>query len=263
MFFYLVLRQLILFSIHQQNGRYQVRRSVRLGLEPTVMGHTSSDRSDWLLIFQERTICQQAFFSRLFTLCQLVIVKQGISEVVPMLVNLENRFILTFKNSKLPMFCSLKFHRQAESTDALSLSWKGRYVYAFPPHLILNRVLKKVEQEEVTMILIALTWTRREWYPLLLDLHIEVPLRLLEVRDLVSQQYHTRFHHNPAKLQLVAWMIRGISSLPQDFSCRLLRFYFQPEVRKQTRFTTLAGSILPNGANQRISIPLGQLLLWF
>ena len=109
-------------------------------------------------------------FSRLFTLCQLVIVKQGISEVVPMLVNLENRFILTFKNSKLPMFCSLKFHRQAESTDALSLSWKGRYVYAFPPHLILNRVLKKVEQEEVTMILIALTWTRREWYPLLLDL---------------------------------------------------------------------------------------------
>ena len=143
-----------------------------------------------------------------------------------MLVNLENRFILTFKNSKLPRFCSLKFHRQAESADALSLSWKGRYVYAFPPHLILNRVLKKVEQEEVTMILIALTWTRREWYPLLLDLHIEVHLRLLEVRDLVSQQYHTRFHHNPAKLQLVAWMIRGISSLPQDFSCRLLRFLF-------------------------------------
>ena len=60
---------------------------------------------------------QADLLSRTFLLYQLVVVKQSISEVVPTFFNLENRFIVTSKNSKLPMFCSFKFHQQAESTN--------------------------------------------------------------------------------------------------------------------------------------------------
>jgi hypothetical protein len=61
----------------------------------------------------------------------------------------------TKQNWKLPQFCSLFPHPQAFHQDALAVSWKQRFVYAFPPLAILKQVLCKIARESCTVILIA------------------------------------------------------------------------------------------------------------
>ena len=94
----------------------------------------------------------------------------------------------TLENKKLPKFCSLRPCPQAEAVDALSLDWSEMFVYAFPPIPLIRQVLMKVEKEPVLMILIAPRWSRRDWYPILLNLLVDFPIRLPGVKDLVTQQ---------------------------------------------------------------------------
>jgi hypothetical protein len=167
----------------------------------------------------------------------------------------------TVDNKKLPKFCCLRFHPLAEAVDALSLSWNGKYLYAFPPLPIIRQVLMKVEREQVMMILIAPKWPRRDWFPILLNLLIDYPMRLPIINDLITQQQGTLLHHNPAELQLMAWMISGIDCLQQAFHRKLLQHSWPQEARELTNATNLVGSIFPVGVNHRIWIPMNPLSL--
>jgi ribonuclease HI len=170
-------------------------------------------------------------------------------------------FFASYQNKKLPKFCSLFHHPEAIHQDALSMSWNNLYVYAFPPLAILNLVLRKVASENVTMILIAPQWTRREWYPLLLDLLIDVPYRLPVMRDIVSQQQGTHLHHNPAELSLVAWLISGMPSLRKAFQEELRRRVLPQGAIAHTGTTNQAGTIFLPGVQDRILIPMNHLSL--
>jgi ribonuclease HI len=165
----------------------------------------------------------------------------------------------TFQNRKLPQFCSLFPHPQAFHQDALSISWDQMSAYAFPPLAILNQVLQKIAREDVVVILIAPMWTRREWYPLLLELSIDFPYRLPVVRDLVTQQAGTLLHHNPAELCLVAWRLSGKPSLREAFQQELLQPVWPPRVRQHIEPTSLAGHIFVSGVNREVIIPVLQL----
>ena len=165
------------------------------------------------------------------------------------------------ENRKLPEFCSLFPHPLACHQDALEMSWDKMFAYAFPPLAILNQVLRKVASERVILILIAPQWTRREWYPLLLDLLIDVPYRLPVLWNIVTQEQGTHLHHNPAELSLVAWLVSGIPSLHRAFLKGLQQRVWHPRVRVPTKTISQAGSVFLPGVQQRILIPINQLLL--
>jgi hypothetical protein len=164
----------------------------------------------------------------------------------------------------LPQFttgsCSLFPQSQALHQDALAFSWNHLYAYAFPPLAIFNQVLLKIARERTKIILIVSMWTRREWYPLLLDLLIDFPYHLPAMRNLVTQDKGTLLHHNPPEVCLTAWLLSGIPSLHEAFLRRLLQPVLPQRARALKEYTSLAGTIFVPGANRAVLIPI--LPLW-
>jgi hypothetical protein len=167
----------------------------------------------------------------------------------------------TYENRKLPQFCSLFPHPQAMYQDALAVSWDNMFAYAFPPLAILSQVLHKIARDKVTVLLVAPMWTRREWYPLLLDLLVAFPYRLPAMRNLVTQDNGSLIHHNPAELCLVAWLLSADPSLRGDFLSKLQTHASQIKVPIHTERTSQAGIISLPGVRQTISIPVRHLSL--
>ena len=65
-------------------------------------------------------------------------------------------------NHKLPVYCSLLPCPAALSRNAFSINWGCCYSsYAFPPPVLLHKVLQKICQDKARVILIALMWPMR------------------------------------------------------------------------------------------------------
>jgi hypothetical protein len=160
------------------------------------------------------------------------------------------------QNTKLPNFCALYYHPQAMNTDALSMSWRNLYVYAFPPFPLLPKVLQKVQEDQAMMILIAPNWPRREWYPCLLELMIDYPWQLPIIPNLISQDQGRHIHPNLSTLQLVAWKLSGNVLLQTAFRDKQLKHVLNPHQIAQGKHMPLAGRISLLGAEQTISIPI-------
>ena len=123
----------------------------------------------------------------------------------------------TEDNAKLPLFVSPYQDPTAWDTDALSLSWSGMWVYAFPPFALLPEVLQKVMTESCEMILVAPAWSGRSWFPLLLRLSSDHPRVLPCSARLLRQPGEGVFMDDPSHLHLHAWRLSGLraeSSLP-------------------------------------------------
>ena len=96
-------------------------------------------------------------------------------------------------NSKLQLFVSPVQDLEAYATDALNLSWMGMWAYAFPPFpLILSR-LRKIQNEECIVCLLAPLW-EGHW-----SLVIAPPLRLPAQKDLLCQPVSRMLHPPPPR----------------------------------------------------------------
>ena len=82
---------------------------------------------------------------------------------------------ITRDNHKLLAFLSQFLDAMAWATDAMSLSWKGMWTYAFPLFPLVPKVLVKIRAELVEIILVALWWPKRVWSLNLLELSMEPP----------------------------------------------------------------------------------------
>jgi integrase len=101
--------------------------------------------------------------------------------------------------------------------------------------------MRKISQQDCKVILIAPMWSRREWYPLLLDMVISIPYPVM--RDIVTQEKGRLLHHNPAELCLVAWLRSGRPSLRQAFLQDLQTPAWQQKVRLPSEHMIQAGTI--------------------
>ena len=109
-------------------------------------------------------------------------------------------------NNRLPLYVSPVPDPQAWAVDALSLSWKGLSLYAFPPIPILGKVIRKARLDRPSMILIAPDWPAQPWYPELLELsHASLKLQLKG--DRLIQPRSGIPHGNVEALNLHAWLL--------------------------------------------------------
>jgi hypothetical protein len=129
----------------------------------------------------------------------------------------------TRDNRQLPMYVSPIPDQQAWKVDALSFSWDGLFVYAFPPTAILRAVLDKVASSTCVMILIAPFWPKQPWFPALLELVIDHPRALPPWRSLLKQPHSTQFHSNPEVYSLHAWILSSDPIRRGDFLRKQLR----------------------------------------
>ena len=115
-------------------------------------------------------------------------------------------FATRFSN-RLEMFVSPVPDPFAWAVDAFSFSWKGLFLYAFPPFALLEKVISKVRSESPRMILVAPSWPARPWFADLLRLSKEPPLPLVVRPRTLVQPRSGLQHPDPSALSLHAWRL--------------------------------------------------------
>jgi hypothetical protein len=167
------------------------------------------------------------------------------------------------ENYHCQTFVSWKPDPGAYHVDALSLDWSGLYAYAFPPIPLIPRVLQKFLQDKPELILIAPFWPRRSWFPILLQMSIADPIRLPLSPKLLTQNKGKLAHPNPGAWCPVAWRLSSDTSKIKVYHEKLQKQSWQPGQSPLMTNTSLAGTIMPNGAETEVSIPLQLLYLRF
>ena len=119
-------------------------------------------------------------------------------------------------NSKLQRFVAPFPDQQAWAVDAMSISWDRMFCYAFPPWNMMGEVLMKVREDQAEMIIVAPAWPGRPWFPLLLDLLVDQPLKLPDAENLLYQAHSGRLHNNVKLLNLHAFRLSGKQSEARD-----------------------------------------------
>ena len=104
-------------------------------------------------------------------------------------------------NAKAEKYFTYEHDRQAMGRDCFLHQWDrlGR-LYAFPPPILVGRILLKIQQEQVrSIILITPAWTSSHWWPGLLQMADRPPIVLPCQRSLCwdpggKPSFHSRYH---------------------------------------------------------------------
>ena len=97
---------------------------------------------------------------------------------------------------------------QAWAVDALSLPWEDLDPYAFPPAAILGKVVEKLHDYPCRrIILIAPGWPNMPWFWDLVEMSSQIPLRLPNLPNLLTEPFNQTPHRNLSNLNLHAWLL--------------------------------------------------------
>ena len=78
-------------------------------------------------------------------------------------------------NKQVNRYYSWKPDPGAAAVDAMSESWSRESFYAFPPFNMVTEVLRKIEQDEASGVIVVPYWTAQSWFPKLTDMCIDAP----------------------------------------------------------------------------------------
>ena len=129
-------------------------------------------------------------------------------------------------NARCPRFASATWDGEAEYVDAFSRPWapllQGQAVcYAHPPYILIPRVLRRVIEERVTLVLITPVWPSQPWWPLVLSLAVSVPVLIPEAAHaLLPPGFPANQQTWPGRWRMIAWAISGDSSRCEGFRRR-------------------------------------------
>jgi hypothetical protein len=159
-------------------------------------------------------------------------------------------------NKKLPVFCSPYPDVQALACNALSNTWTNMFAYACPPPILLPKVLKKVREEDCTILLIAPIASHQSWFPQLLELVLDVPIKLPVLPDLLSQNNGQSLHPILQSLNLAVWKVSRTLSLQEGFQRRLQSFWIKLNENPPKSYIEQDYKFTKIGVLNGISIPL-------
>lgn len=128
-------------------------------------------------------------------------------------------------NAQLSTYVSWKPDPHALYTNALTINWSDLKSYAFPPFILIGRILKKLQEEWATSLTILPLWPTQVWFPVALRL-LAAPPVLLPRPSLILPQDPSRVHPLGRKLILTAMMLSGDPSKTEAFHQKLPSFCF-------------------------------------
>jgi len=147
-------------------------------------------------------------------------------------------------SNQIPVYFSWKPDPYCLGVDAMQQEWPhNQILYAFPPFSMINRVLKKVVQDQVlTLILIAPTWQSQVWYPQLIRLSRRNPILLPPEMDLlkgVPKRNHPLLENKT--LTLAAWIVSGRVCSHREYQSGLQILSLHQEDRVRMQITRRPG----------------------
>jgi hypothetical protein len=162
----------------------------------------------------------------------------------------------SFLNNQLPNFFSWFPDPKSQAVDAPLQVWPREGAYAFPPFVLIPKVLNEIQQEHLSILLIAPNWPQQRWFPRLLTLLRDHPVFLPEVPNLLL---NPRGHAHPLlannSLQLRAWPLSGRPNHQQEF-LKKLPFLLETPCENQP-----GNLILAAGKDGIMGVVQGRLIL--
>lgn len=110
-------------------------------------------------------------------------------------------------NRKCFRFASWGPDPEAFAIDAFTLDWSVFSFYAFPPFILISRVLQKIIYDQAEGTLVVPFWPSQPWYPLFCSLLTTDPVYLLPEDNLLSLP--NRSHPLRHSFTLVAGRLSG------------------------------------------------------
>ena len=104
-------------------------------------------------------------------------------------------------------YVSWRPYPMAMTTDAFTMDWAQIRGYANPPWSFMGRVMAQTHKQQAELVLVAPVWKAQVWYPVLLDMLVDIPLLISQREDLI-QPTHSESHQE-AISQLAVWTISG------------------------------------------------------
>lgn len=126
-------------------------------------------------------------------------------------------------NTQLSRFVSWKPDPDAYHTNAFTLSWTEGLNYAFPPFSIIGRVLKKIQEDKATLLVVLPLWPTQPWFPTALQLLVAEPV-LLPRECVFLPQSPALVHPMGDRLRLAAMVLSGDLSKVREFHLKLRSF---------------------------------------
>ena len=160
----------------------------------------------------------------------------------------------TALNRKVPVYCSRVPHPLALRAAALQLPWVEGLYYMFPPLSLTLPSLCKIRRDEAEIIAILPWWPNRGWFPLILDLLVDLPILLPRREDLL-RGLDGLPHPSLMSLHLAAWRLSGNPCKHREFLARLPTRLATRSEPAPKLFTTKSGETLWAGVVQGVSIP--------
>ncbi|CAC5393412.1 unnamed protein product [Mytilus coruscus] len=106
--------------------------------------------------------------------------------------------------------------------DAFLMPWTTIRGYAFPPFLMIGRCLSKARKDKATLLVIAPAWQAQPWYPMLLEMLIQDPIKIQIFPNLLmSPQGEPHPLIQTGSLNFVAWKNTGDEVLQRDYQKQL------------------------------------------
>lgn len=130
--------------------------------------------------------------------------------------------------------------------NAFSLNWSRFRGYLFPPFNLILRCLAKERRDQANVVIICPVWPSQPWYPILLELSIDVPLWLLMSNNLLlSPTGNPHPLLETSSLTLAAWKLSGIISEAKAFQSQWSSFSWPVTDQTLLQRTDLHGTFGP------------------
>ena len=159
-------------------------------------------------------------------------------------------------NHQLMPYVSYKPDPSAMCINAFTMNWWQHQFYAFPPFSILPKVLQKIREDEATGIVIVPVWPTQSFFPSVLNLLIQDPIFICRNDKLLQLPGTTQPHRLHKKLNLLACLLSGDSSLSQAYQKKLKTLSCQLGAPVQVNSTKVPSKNGYSFAVNGIPIPL-------
>ena len=159
----------------------------------------------------------------------------------------------TADNSWLPRYCT-RFPGDplATGVNGLLHPWHQENPWLNPPWILLPAVITRLRQQSVTATLVTPWWPTQHWYPVLVQMSVDLPLLLLQTSLFLREDGdHLCYPTYP----LVIWRLSGSSERLQAFQEQLPELCSQPIVASLRNAISIAGVSFVAGRRHGLPVP--------
>ena len=163
-------------------------------------------------------------------------------------------------NNQLPHYYSRLPDPGALGVDAFLHNWgQGRH-FAHPPVILFTRVLSKIQEDRAQVLLLAPFWPGQPWFPLVMQMIVDYPLRLPIQQSLLFLPFDKEAIHPLWRtLQLTVWPLSGNVSDQKAFRQKLLTSCVPPGVKLLRRGIWVHGGPGQTGVPREVFVPFQHL----